>query len=69
MAKNNKKTKQVVINKREGDFEYKMSVEMADALLKLRKGEEKKKHPSEYLCEIVDAEFGIKGVCSRVIVE
>lgn len=65
MAKNKVK----VIDRVEGDFEYKMSKEMADAYLKSRKGMDKNKHPQEYLRHIVDTQFGIKGVCSAVIVE
>ena len=62
--KNNKKT----INYTIGDFEYKMSKELADSLLKGRKGEEKKKHPKEFLCSVVNEQFGIKGNCANVIV-
>lgn len=63
MAKNKKKV--VVSNK--GDFEYKMTKEMANAYLNTRKGEEKKKHPQEYLCQVVNNEFGIKGTCTKVL--
>ena len=63
MAKNKKKI--VVSNK--GDFEYKMTKEMADAYLKGRKGTDKNKHPQEYLCNVVNSEFGIKGTCTRVL--
>lgn len=48
------------------NFEYKMSKEMANAYLKDRKGEERKKHPQKYLCEIVNNEFGMMGTCTRV---
>ena len=61
MAKNKKS----IINK--GDFEYKMSKDMADFYLKTRKGTDKSKHPQEYLCELVNSEVGIKGNCSRVL--
>ena len=63
MVKNKKK---VIVNQK-GNFEYKMSKEMANAYLNARKGEEKKKHPQEYLCQIVNNEFGIKGTCTRVL--
>ena len=63
MAKNKKLTVST-INK--GYFEYKMTKEMANTYLNARKGEEKKKHPQEYLCQIVNNEFGIKGTCTRV---
>lgn len=62
MAKN----KKVVVNQK-GDFEYKMTKEMADAYLKGRKGPDKNKHPQEYLCQVVNNEFGIKGTCTRVL--
>lgn len=48
------------------NFEYKMSKEMANAYLKDRKGEERKKHPQKYLCEVVNNEFDIMGTCTRV---
>ena len=63
MVKNKKK---VIVNQK-GNFEYKMSKEMANAYLNARKGEEKKKHPQEYLCQIVNDNFGIKGTCTRVL--
>ena len=51
-----------------GYFEYKMSKDMADAYLSARKGDEKKKRPQEYLCQIVNDTFGIKGTCVRVVI-
>lgn len=63
MIKNKKK----VVVSQKGNFEYKMTKEMANAYLNARKGEEKKKHPQEYLCQIVNNEFGIKGTCTRVL--
>jgi hypothetical protein len=45
-----------------------MSEGMAKAYLDSRKGEDKKKHPGDYLREVVDSDFGIKGRCSRVII-
>ena len=63
MAKNKKK---VVVNNK-GGFEYKMTKNMADMYLKERKGLDKNKHPQEYLCDIVNSEFGIKGTCTRVV--
>ena len=63
MIKNKKK----VVVSQKGNFEYKMTKEMANAYLNARKGEEKKKHPQEYLCQIVNNEFGIKGTCIRVL--
>ncbi len=62
MAKNQKT---ITINK--GDIEYKMSKELALSYLNNRKGDEKKKDPQEYLCEIVNTQFGVKGNCIRVL--
>ena len=50
-----------------GAVEYKMPIEMAKNLLKNRKGEDKKLRPNEFLCKVVNAEFGIKGTCVNVI--
>jgi hypothetical protein len=63
MAKNKKN----VIVSQKGNFEYKMSKEMANAYLKDRKGTDKNKHPQDYLCQVVNNEFGIKGNCTRVL--
>lgn len=49
-------------------FEYIMSKEMADFLLKQRKGEDKKSKQQEYLRKVVNTEFGIKGICSKVTI-
>jgi hypothetical protein len=50
-----------------GQFEFKMTKEMAKSYLKMRKGDDKKKTPQEYLCQVVNNEFGIKGTCTRVL--
>lgn len=47
-------------------YEYKMSKEMANNLLKERKGEEKKKNPQAYLCDYVNAYFGLRCEVTRV---
>lgn len=49
-------------------FEYKMSREMANEYLKNRKGPEKNKRPQEFLCNLVNTEFGIRGNCIRVVI-
>ena len=49
-------------------FEYKMSKEMANEYLKNRKGPEKNKRPQEFLCNLVNTEFGIRGNCIRVVI-
>ena len=64
MAKNKKPTVSTI---NRGYFEYKMTKEMANAYLNSRKSDDKKKHPQEYLCQIVNNEFGVKGTCTRVL--
>ena len=57
------------MNKNYGSIEYKMPEELAKQLLKKRKGVEgvNKMKPNEYLCYVVNEEFGIKGNCVKVI--
>lgn len=50
-----------------GTIEYKMPKEMAAMYLKTAKGEFAKKHPQEYLIQVVNEEFGVKGTCVNVI--
>ena len=50
-----------------GTIEYKMPKEMAAMYLKNAKGEFAKKHPKEYLIQVVNEEFGVKGTCVNVI--
>ena len=40
---------------------------MAKAYLNGRTAEEKKMRPNDFLCKIVNEEFGLKGYCTRVI--
>ena len=60
-----KNQKTITFNK--GDIEYKMSKELALSYLGNRKGDDKKKDAQEYLCEIVNTQFGVKGNCIRVL--
>ena len=57
------------MNKGYGSIEYKMPEELAKELLKKRKGKEgiNKMKPNEYLCYVVNEEFGIKGNCVKVL--
>lgn len=64
-----KNKKPIVSTINRGCFKYKMSKEMADAYLKSRSGDEKNKHPQEYLCMVVNNEFGVKGNCIQVIID
>ena len=50
-----------------GEIEYKMTKEMADAYLKSRTGKEANEKAQDYLCKIVDQEFGLLGKCTRVL--
>lgn len=50
-----------------GYFEYKMTPEMTQFYLKNRKGKDKTADLQEYLCRIVNTEFGIKGTCIKVL--
>ena len=51
-----------------GYYEYKMPRLMAETLLKERKGEGKKMDTQKYLCDVVNSEFGIKGYCTKVLI-
>ena len=46
--------------------QYEMSKEMAKQILATRKGTEQNMQPQEFLCQVVNEEFGIKGHCVKV---
>lgn len=48
-------------------FQYKMSEEMANSLLKSRKSNEKKIENQKYLRRWVNRELNIMGVCTEVL--
>lgn len=48
-------------------FEYKMSPVLVNTYLKMRKGKEKTGDIQEYLCRVVNEEFGLKGICTKVL--
>lgn len=48
-----------------GNIEYKMPIQMAQMYIKMSKG--KIPNVNEYLCKIVNEEFGLKDLCTRVI--
>ena len=50
-------------------FEYKMNKAMADAFLQVRKGDEKKMKPQDYLVKCVNTQFSLKLPVVKVIVE
>ena len=55
------------LHEKAGFIEYKMPEAMARAYLNGRNAEEKKMHPHDLLCKIVNEGFGLKGYCTRVI--
>lgn len=56
----------VMTNGNGGDFEYAMSYDMADALWKARKGEEKKMQKQQFFCHYVNTQLGLLGTCVGV---
>lgn len=50
-----------------GGIEYKMSGITAKALLASRKGADAKMNPAEYLCKIIDEEYGLKEKCVSIM--
>lgn len=61
-----KERNSVVLPRNEKPYEYRMSQILAKELLKNRRGEEKKMKPNDYLCKIVNEQFGIAGKCVYV---
>ena len=55
------------LHEKAGFIEYKMPEAMAKAYLNERTAEEKKMRPNDFLCKIVNEEFGLKGYCTSVI--
>ena len=54
--------------KKAGSIEYKMSHEQAQTLLKARKGDEElRMHPQQYLCKVVNEQYGLIGNCIKVL--
>lgn len=53
----------------EGEIEYEMSRELAKHLLATRKGTDQNMNPNDFLCKVVNEEFGVKGncVCVRTV--
>ena len=56
------------LHEKSGKIEYKMPEAMAKAYLKARGSEDMKMHPNAYLCKVVNEEFGLRGLCEKVIV-
>lgn len=49
-------------------IEYEMPKEMAKQILATRKGTDQNVHPQEFLCRVVNEDFGLKGYCAKVTV-
>lgn len=49
-----------------GNIEYRMSKEMANNILKTRKGNDQRMNPQKYLCKYVNDVLGLKGNCILV---
>ena len=60
-------TKVGTAHEKAGAIEYKMPEAMARELLKNRKGDETKMRPNDFLCKVVNENFGLKGHCVNVI--
>lgn len=60
-------TKVGTLHEKSGNIEYKMSDKMARELLKNRNGDEAKMRPNDFLCKVVNENFGLKGHCVNVI--
>ena len=50
-----------------GFIEYKMPEAVVKEYLKMRTAEEKKMKINDYLCKIVDEQYGLLGKCVKVI--
>lgn len=61
------KIKNYEIGNKAGFIEYKMSKEMAEGFLADRKN--KIPNVNEYLCKIVNEQFGLKGYCINVLLD
>lgn len=48
-------------------IEYKMPVAVAKTLLKTRSATELKMRPNEFLCKVVNEQYGLLGNCTKVI--
>lgn len=58
----------MALDNKVGSIEYQMGKEMADELLKSRKGADKNMQPQDFLIKYVNEECGLLYNCTRVIV-
>jgi hypothetical protein len=47
-------------------IEYEMPKALAKEILATRKGADRNMRPQEFLCKVINEEFGIKGNCVKV---
>ena len=55
------------LHERAGAVEYKMPKNMAQELLKARKGDDLKMRPQDYLVKVVNENYGLLRHCTKVI--
>ena len=55
------------LSEKAGSIEYKMSAALAQHIMKIHKGP--KKNKQDVLCNYVNKEMGLKGHCTRVLVD
>lgn len=48
---------------------YQMSKNMFNALVATRKGKDKNTNPHDYVCQVVEDTFGIRGKCIKVTIK
>lgn len=63
-----KNSNTVIQSAKPGAMEYIMSPQMAESLLQLRKGEEKKLTPQQFLVKYVNETFGLLYNCVKVTI-
>ena len=61
------KDENIVVKSNEDVFKYKMPEYMAKAYLKDRKGSDLKMDANDFLCKVVNDNFGLKGRCVKVL--
>lgn len=49
-------------------YEYQMSKDYANSILRLKKKDKSKKDPQPYLCDFVNQQMGLRGTCVKVVI-
>lgn len=55
------------LSEKTGSVEYTMTAALADHIMKIHKGP--KKNKQDILCNYVNTQLGLKGKCTRVLIE